>query len=116
MRMMIDVRQRLELPSGRSGTYCSLPRLEKEGFAVSRLPVSLRILLESVLRNHDGQRIRGEDVEALARWQPHGERTAEVPFVVGRVLLQDFTGVPLIVDLAAMRSALARRGLDGSRV
>jgi aconitate hydratase len=117
MHTMIDVRQRLELSSGASRTYCSLPRLEKAGFtAVSRLPVSLRILLESVLRHLDGRRVRDEDVEALARWQPGAARTAEVPFVVGRVLLQDFTGVPLLVDLAAMRSAMARRGLDVARV
>ncbi len=110
---MIDVRQRVQLPSGASRTYYSLPQLEKRGVArVSRLPVSLRILLEAVLRNLDGRRIRDEDVEALVRWQPGAARTAEVPFVVGRVLLQDFTGVPLLVDLAAMRSAVARRGLD----
>ena len=78
--------------------------------------MSLRILLESVLRNLDGRRIRDEDVEALVSWQPRAARTAEVPFVVGRVLLQDFTGVPLLVDLAAMRSAVARRGLDIERV
>ena len=115
--MMIDVRQRLELPSGESRSYFSLPRLEEAGFgAISRLPASLRILLESVLRHRDGRRIRDEDVEALARWQPGAARSAEVPFVVGRVLLQDFTGVPLLVDLAAMRSAIARRGLDAARV
>ena len=115
---MIDTRQRLPLPSGASGTYYSLPLLEKAGVvaAVSRLPVSLRILLESVLRNLDGRRIRDEDVEELARWQPTAARTAEVPFVVGRVLLQDFTGVPLLVDLAAMRSAVLRRGRDVARV
>src|SRR5689334_24862955 len=111
---MIDTRQRLPLPSGASGTYYSLPLLEKAGVvaAVSRLPVSLRILLESVLRNLDGRRIRDEDVLALAGWTPHGPRVAEVPFFVGRVLLQDFTGVPLLVDLAAMRSAVARRGRE----
>ncbi len=114
---MIDVRQRLQLPSGASGTYHSLPLLEQRGVAsLSRLPVCLRILLESVLRNLDGQHIRNDDVEALARWQPSGARTAEVPFVVGRVLLQDFTGVPLLVDLAAMRSEVARRGRDVARV
>ena len=114
---MIDMRQRLDLPSGASPTYHSLPLLEKGGVAtISRLPVSLRILLESVLRNLDGRRIRDEDVEALARWQPNAPRTEEVPFVVGRVLLQDFTGVPLLVDLAAMRSAVARRGGDIGRV
>jgi len=114
---MIDVRRQLELPTGASGTYYSLPRLEAEGVGtISRLPVSLRILLESVLRNVDGRRIRDEEVERLARWQPHAVRTEEVPFIVGRVLLQDFTGVPLLVDLAAMRSAVARRGGDIARV
>ena len=110
---MLDVRQRLELSSGSFRTYFSLPQLEKDGIAnVSRLPVSIRILLESVLRNLDGRRIRDEDVLALATWQPAAPRLAEVPFVVGRVLLQDFTGVPLLVDLAAMRSEVARRGRD----
>jgi aconitate hydratase len=110
---MIDVRQRLQLPSGTSRTYYSLPDLEKRvGASVSRLPISLRILLESVLRHLDGRLVHDEDVEAIVQWQPDAARTAEVPFVVGRVLLQDFTGVPLLVDLAAMRSAVARRGLD----
>jgi aconitate hydratase len=114
---MIDVRQQLEDPSGASATYHSLALLEKRGVAkIARLPVSLRILLESVVRNLDGRRIRDEDVEELARWQPNAARMAEVPFVVGRVLLQDFTGVPLLVDLAAMRSAVARRGHDVARV
>ena len=114
---MIDVRERLQLPSGASATYHSLPLLKQKGVAdLSQLPVCLRILLESVLRNLDGRRIRDDDVEALARWQPTAARTAEVPFVVGRVLLQDFTGVPLLVDLAAMRSAVARRGGDVARV
>ena len=75
---------------------------------ISKLPVSIRIVLESVLRNCDGKKITEDDVRALANWQPNGERTEEVPFVVARVLLQDFTGVPLLVDLAAMRSAVAR--------
>ena len=110
---MIDVRQRLQLPSGKAADYYSLPELQTLGVGnISRLPLSVRILLESMLRHVDGRRIRDEDVEALARWQPGAARTAEVPFVVGRVLLQDFTGVPLLVDLAAMRSAMARNGLD----
>ena len=114
---MIDLRQRLHFSAAPSGTYHSLPLLEKKGIApISRLPVSLRILLESVLRNLDGQHIREEDVETLAHWQPNADRTAEVPFIVGRVLLQDFTGVPLLVDLAAMRSAVARDGGDILRV
>ena len=114
---MIDVRRSLELPSDTTAIYYSLPGLEAAGVGpISRLPVSLRILLESVLRNVDGRRIRDEDVEAIARWQPRARRTEEVPFVVGRVLLQDFTGVPLVVDLAAMRSAVARRQGDLARV
>jgi aconitate hydratase len=94
---------------GKSGQFYSLPQLEKEGVAkVSRLPVSIRIVLESVLRNFDGNRITEDDVRQVANWKPNAERSEEVPFVVARVLLQDFTGVPLLVDLAAMRSAVVR--------
>lgn len=94
-----------------SGQFYSLPQLEKENIGpISQLPISIRIVLESVLRNLDGKRITESDVRALANWQPKAERTAEIPFVVARVLLQDFTGVPLLVDLAAMRSAVARLG------
>src|SRR5216684_2194444 len=94
---------------GLTGQLYSLPQLEKEGVGkVSRLPVGIRIVLESVLRNFDGEKITGDDVRNVANWQPNGERTEEVPFVVARVLLQDFTGVPLLVDLAAMRSAVVR--------
>src|SRR5689334_7878028 len=95
--------------AGKTGQFYSLPQLEKEGIgAVSKLPVSIRIVLESVLRNFDGTKITEDDVRAVANWQPGAERTDEVPFVVARVLLQDFTGVPLLVDLAAMRSAVTR--------
>lgn len=96
---------------GKSAQFYSLPQLEKDGVAqVSKLPVSIRIVLESVLRNCDGNRINDEDVISIANWQAKAERTEEVPFVVARVLLQDFTGVPLLVDLAAMRSAVKRLG------
>src|SRR5438105_5544242 len=95
--------------ASKTGQFYSLPRLEKEGVAhVSKLPVSIRIVLESVLRNFDGEKITEDDVRNVANWRPNGERTEEVPFVVARVLLQDFTGVPLLVDLAAMRSAVVR--------
>src|SRR5216683_554987 len=95
------------------GQFYSLPQLEKENLGpVSRLPVSIRIVLESVLRNFDGQKITEDDVRALANWRPNAERTEEIPFVVARILLQDFTGVPLLVDLAAMRSAVARMDRD----
>src|SRR6266498_4262836 len=97
------------LDSFENGQFYSLPKLEAAGLgAISRLPVSIRVVLESVLRNYDGEKITEDDVRAIAGWQPHAERTEEVPFVVARVLLQDFTGVPLLVDLAAMRSAVTR--------
>jgi aconitate hydratase len=95
--------------AGRTGQFYSLPQLEKDNVGpISKLPISIRIVLESVLRNLDGKRITEEDVRNLANWQPNALRTEEIPFVVARVLLQDFTGVPLLVDLAAMRSAVAR--------
>src|SRR2546421_12008107 len=97
---------------GKSARLASLPAARDKSPAVARLPVSLRIVLESLLRNLDGKRVREEDVKNLASWQPRGERTEEIPFVVSRVLLQDFTGVPLVVDLAAMRSAVKRAGQD----
>src|SRR4026207_1564075 len=93
----------------RIGSFYSLPHLEKTGVGpISRLPHSIRVVLESVLRNCDGVKITADDVRALATWQPNGKRVEEIPFVVARVLLQDFTGVPLLVDLAAMRSAVSR--------
>ncbi|HEY0880411.1 MAG TPA: aconitate hydratase AcnA, partial [Archangium sp.] len=90
--------------------FYSLPALEKAGFPISRLPVSIRLVLESVLRNCDGKRVLEANVKELAAWKPTEARTAEIPFVVARIVLQDFTGVPLLVDLAAMRSAVAKMG------
>src|SRR5216684_8541820 len=101
--------QTFKANGGSEGRFYSLPQLERENVGpVSKLPVSIRIVLESVLRNFDGKKITEGDVRALANWQPNAERTEEIAFVVARVLLQDFTGVPLLVDLAAMRSAVAR--------
>jgi len=94
----------------------SLRKLEASVKGISRLPVSIRIVLESLLRNCDGVRVREEDVRNLAAWKANEERVHEVPFVVARVLLQDFTGVPLLVDLAAMRSAVKRLGKDPTKV
>jgi aconitate hydratase len=100
---------------GHEGQFYSLPQLEKEGIGpISRLPVSIRIVLESVLRNFDGKKIREQEVRALANWKADAERTEEIPFIVARVLLQDFTGVPLLVDLAAMRSAVERMDKETS--
>ncbi|MDI3383472.1 aconitate hydratase [Xenophilus aerolatus] len=96
--------------SGKAGRYWSLKELAKQYPNVNKLPVSIRIVLESVLRNCDGQKVAAEHVEQLANWAPNAERTEEIPFVVTRVVLQDFTGVPLLADLAAMRSVAARQG------
>jgi aconitate hydratase len=97
--------------SGATSQYYSLPALEKAGVGkVSRLPVSVRIVLESVLRNCDGKKVTEEHVHQLANWSPTAPRTDEIPFVVARVVLQDFTGVPLLCDLAAMRGVAQRTG------
>ena len=98
--------------NGREGFLYSLPALEEQGIGkISRLPVSIRIVLESVLRNCDDKKVRRKDVETLAKWNAKKPANEEIPFVVARIVLQDFTGVPLVVDLAAMRSAVQR--LDG---
>jgi aconitate hydratase len=103
--------QKFDLGTGKEGNLYSLPALEKAGVGpISKLPVSIRIVLESVLRNCDGKRVSEAAVRALANWKPTEQRTEEIPFVVARIVLQDFTGVPLLVDLAAMRSAVARLG------
>jgi len=110
---LFNTLQTFSLGAGRTGKFYSLPQLEKNGIGpISRLPVSIRIVLESVLRNYDGKKITEPDVRTLANWGANAERTEEIPFVVARILLQDFTGVPLLVDLAAMRSAVARMGKD----
>src|SRR6195256_4409425 len=94
---------------GREGLLHSLPALEEQGIGkISRLPVCIRIVLESVLRNCDGKKVRSKDVETLANWNAKKPANEEVPFVVARIVLQDFTGVPLIVDLGAMRSPVQR--------
>ncbi len=100
-----------------AGQFHSLPALEAAGIGrISRLPVSIRIVLESVLRNCDGVKVTEAHVRQLANWQPNAERTEEIPFTVARVILQDFTGVPLLADLAAMRSAAARAGKDPKKI
>ena len=96
---------------GRTAKFYSLPALEKAGIGrVSRLPVSIRIVLESVLRNFDGKKVTEEHVRQLAAWSPTAARTDEIPFVVARIVLQDFTGVPLLADLAAMRGVASKMG------
>ncbi|GAB4458703.1 MAG: aconitate hydratase AcnA [Armatimonadaceae bacterium] len=110
---LFNTLQSFSFGDGKSGQYYSLPALEAAGVGpVSKLPVSIRIVLESLLRNADGVRVTESDVRTLANWKANAERTEEIPFVVARIVLQDFTGVPLLVDLAAMRSAVAELGKD----
>ena len=107
--------QTFKMPSGATGRFHSLPALAAEFPGIARLPVSIRIVLEAVLRHCDGRRITPEHVRELANWKPVAARNEEIPFVVARVVLQDFTGVPLLCDLAAMRSEAARPPLGNSR-
>lgn len=101
----------------KKGHFYSIPDLGKElGLDLSRLPVSIRIVLESVLRNCDGKKITEEHVRQLANWKPNEERTNEIPFVVARVILQDFTGIPLLVDLAAMRNVAVKTGKNPKKI
>ena len=106
---LFNALQSFNTKDGQTAKFYSLPELERQGVGpISKLPISIRIVLESVLRNYDGRRITEDNVRRLANWEPNHLRTEEIPFVVARILLQDFTGVPLLVDLAAMRSAAAR--------
>jgi aconitate hydratase len=105
----LETLKKFDAGKNREGFLHSLPALEEQGIGkISRLPVSIRIVLESVLRNCDGKKVRRKDVETLAKWNAKKPANEEIPFVVARIVLQDFTGVPLVVDLAAMRSAVQR--------
>ncbi len=105
--------QAFDVGGGKTGLFYSLPALEKGGVGpISKLPISIRLVLESVLRNCDGKKVTEQNVRVLANWNPNMDRTEEIPFIVARIVLQDFTGVPLLVDLAAMRSAVARMGIN----
>jgi aconitate hydratase len=108
--------QSFKAGAGLGGKFYSLPALASHFPNIKRLPVSMRIVLESVLRNCDGKKVTAEHVAEVANWQPNAERTQEIPFTVARVVLQDFTGVPLLADLAAMRSAAQRLGKDVNRI
>ena len=102
--------------AGKTGQYYSLPALAQAFPGVSRLPVSIRVVLESVLRNVDGKKVTEEHVKQLANWQAKGSRTDEIPFILARIVLQDFTGVPLLADLAAMRSVAHRMGRSAKSI
>jgi aconitate hydratase len=110
---MSETLRTFDAGQGKTGLYYSLPALEERGLGkISRLPVSIRIVLESVLRNCDGKKVTQKDVQTLAAWNAKAPAPEEIPFVVARIVLQDFTGVPLLVDLAAMRSAVANLNRD----
>ncbi|QEZ47320.1 aconitate hydratase AcnA [Cupriavidus oxalaticus] len=99
------------------GQFYSLPQLAQElDLDIGRLPVSIRVVLEAVLRNCDGKKVTEEHVRQLAGWKPNAERVDEIPFVVARVVLQDFTGVPLLADLAAMRNVAEKMGQDPKKI
>ena len=105
------------ISGNKKGKFYSLPALEKKlGTKISRLPVSIRIVLESVLRNCDGKKVSEEHVKQLATWKANAERNDEIPFVVSRVVLQDFTGVPLLADLAAMRNVADKMGIKAKNI
>ena len=105
-----------KMESGKTGKFYSLPALARKFPNVNRLPVSIRIVLESVLRNLDGKKVTEAHVEQLANWKPNAGRIDEIPFIVARVVLQDFTGVPLLADLAAMRNVASGMGRDPKRI
>src|ERR1700740_3127921 len=110
-RNTLNTLKEFTISGKQKGKFYSLPALEKSlGLKVSRLPVSIRVVLESVLRNCDGKKSTEEHVKQLASWGATAERTDEIPFVVARVVLQDFTGVPLLADLAAMRNVASAMG------
>ncbi|MGO4469277.1 aconitase family protein, partial [Pseudoduganella sp. RAF53_2] len=105
------------ISGSKKGQFYSLPALEKAlGAKISRLPVSIRVVLESVLRNCDGKKVTEEHVKQLANWGATAARTDEIPFVVARVVLQDFTGVPLLADLAAMRNVASKMGVNPKKI
>lgn len=114
---LFNSKQDLKITGEKTVSFYSLPALEKNGVGkISRLPVSIRIILESVLRNFDGKKITEMHVRQLANWMPNAARIHEIPFIVSRIVLQDFTGVPLLVDLAAMRSVAKRLDKNPERI
>ncbi|OGB23376.1 MAG: aconitate hydratase 1 [Burkholderiales bacterium RIFCSPLOWO2_02_FULL_57_36] len=116
-RNTLNTLKEFNISNSKKGKFYSLPALEKKlGVNISRLPVSIRIVLESVLRNCDGKKVTEEHVRELANWRPNATRVDEIPFVVSRVVLQDFTGVPLLADLAAMRGVASKMGKNPKNI
>jgi aconitate hydratase len=116
-RNTLNTLKEFKISGSKKGNFYSLPALGKKlGVDLSRLPVSIRIVLESVLRNCDGKKVTEEHIHQLASWAPNASRTDEIPFVVARVVLQDFTGVPLLADLAAMRGVANKMGVKPKNI
>jgi aconitate hydratase len=116
-RNTLNTLKEFKISGSKKGQLYSLPALGKKlGVDIARLPVSIRIVLESVLRNCDGKKVTEEHVRQLANWAPKANRTDEIPFVVARVVLQDFTGVPLLADLAAMRGVASKMGVKPKNI
>ena len=116
-RNTLNTLKEFTISGKQKGKFYSLPALEKAlGTKISRLPVSIRVVLESVLRNCDGKKVTEEHIKQLANWGATAERTEEIPFVVARVVLQDFTGVPLLADLAAMRNVAYKMGVNAKKI
>ncbi|MBG7620669.1 aconitate hydratase AcnA [Herbaspirillum sp. AP02] len=116
-RNTLNTLKEFKISGSKKGKFYSLPALQKSlGVNISRLPVSIRIVLESVLRNCDGQKVTEEHVKQLAGWSAKAARVDEIPFVVARVVLQDFTGVPLLADLAAMRNVASKLGKNPKNI
>jgi aconitate hydratase len=116
-RNTLNTLKDFKISESKKGKLYSLPALEKKlGITLTRLPVSIRIVLESVLRNCDGKKVTEEHIHELVNWKPNAPRAAEIPFVVSRVVLQDFTGVPLLADLAAMRNVAAKMGVSAKNI
>ena len=116
-RNTLNTLQEFTISGKQKGKFYSLPALEKAlGAKISRLPVSIRVVLESVLRNCDGKKVTEEHIKQLANWGATAERVEEIPFVVARVVLQDFTGVPLLADLAAMRNVAYKMGVNAKKI
>ena len=109
-----EIKSRLTTPMGEL-TFFSLSKLEKLGYPVSHLPFSIRILLENALRNYDGFGIKKENIETLLNWKP-GPSKNDIPYKPARVLMQDFTGVPAVVDIASLRAEMSRKGKDPDKI
>lgn len=111
---IFNINRKLKI-KGKDYSYYSLPELQNQGFSIEKVPFSIRILLENALRNYDDFAVTKENIDTLLHWVPKGSNK-EIPFKPARVLMQDFTGVPSVVDIASLRSEVIRKGGDGNKI